>query len=329
VGSYPVIFSLTDGTLSVSETVVITVTKTNRKPVLDPIPARTVAEHSPLAYTLSAQDPDNDSLTFACADLPAGATIDPVSGAFAWTPSFSQAGTYKLTFSVSDGTDSAVQVADILVTDVNRPPAITTTSLPASRIGKPYTSAIAAVDPDGDTLTFALASAAGSELPPGLGMDPATGVLKNWTPVIGDIGKSYGFAVTVTDGKGGSDTRTFTIPTITDTIPPVVQLNAPAEVIPGASFTVSALGTDNIAVTSISFVVNTTLNVNSGTISCVSADNCQFQITTNQNMAPGSSIVIDAEARDAADNVGKGSVTVKIALAPDTEAPTVSLAAPL
>ena len=58
-------------------------------------------------FTVSASDPDlpANTLTFSASGLPDGATFDPATRQFSWTPSESQGpGSYQVTFVVSDGT---------------------------------------------------------------------------------------------------------------------------------------------------------------------------------------------------------------------------------
>ena len=74
----------------------------NQAPVLDPIGDRTVGEQENLSFAVTASDPDQDNLSFGADVLPAGATLDPTSGAFNWTPSVGQAGSYPILFTVSD-----------------------------------------------------------------------------------------------------------------------------------------------------------------------------------------------------------------------------------
>jgi len=60
-----------------------------------------VNENAPLSFNLSASDADNDTLTYSSSALPTGATL--VGASFSWTPASGAAGTYNLTFTVSDG----------------------------------------------------------------------------------------------------------------------------------------------------------------------------------------------------------------------------------
>ncbi|MBN1506436.1 MAG: fibronectin type III domain-containing protein [Sedimentisphaerales bacterium] len=109
-GTCCVTLLVSDGHVQVSQDVSIVVTKyvapPNRAPVLAAVGDQSVEERALLSFSLSASDPDEDSLTFTAADLPAGASFE--NATFRWTPLRGQAGSYQTTFSVSDGmlTDS-------------------------------------------------------------------------------------------------------------------------------------------------------------------------------------------------------------------------------
>ena len=64
---------------------------------------RPVAEGQPLEFTVTATDPEDDSLTFSAYNLPDGASFDTVTATFSWTPRYDQAGVYVVRFEVSDG----------------------------------------------------------------------------------------------------------------------------------------------------------------------------------------------------------------------------------
>jgi hypothetical protein len=76
----------------------------NRPPVLDAVGDRTVDEGATLTFTVSASDPDGGTLTYSASNLPSGASFEPATRTFSWTPDHSQAGTYNnVRFTVSDG----------------------------------------------------------------------------------------------------------------------------------------------------------------------------------------------------------------------------------
>ena len=94
-------FTATDnGTpvLSDSEAITITVTNTNRAPVLAAIGNKTVAENALLTFTVSATDADGDTLTYSATGLPTGATLQcGDADASAGRRRFAQAGSYPVT----------------------------------------------------------------------------------------------------------------------------------------------------------------------------------------------------------------------------------------
>jgi len=93
----------------------------NRRPDLVDQADTTIAENQHVTFTLEASDPDGDSIAFASPDLPGGATLDPVTGVFEWTPSYQQAGLYTVTFIATDFGIPALadtEQTDITVTDV-------------------------------------------------------------------------------------------------------------------------------------------------------------------------------------------------------------------
>jgi hypothetical protein len=111
-------FAVSDGTLTDSEDITIAVSNVNRPPVLNAIGNKTLNERVLLTFTISASDPDGDSLTYSASNLPQGASFNSSTGTFSWTPSFSQAGTYaNIHFAVSDGTLTDSEDITIPVTD--------------------------------------------------------------------------------------------------------------------------------------------------------------------------------------------------------------------
>ncbi len=98
----------------------------NQAPTLDTISDQTVPQGSPLSFTVTAQDADGDALTFSLdTGAPAGASIDPVTGVFSWTPAADLAlGTYSITVRVTDSgtpTLSATASFNVQVTDKTAP----------------------------------------------------------------------------------------------------------------------------------------------------------------------------------------------------------------
>jgi hypothetical protein len=94
---------VSDGRETAADGVTVTVVPANRAPVLDPVGPLTIWVGGVLAFTLTGSDPDGDALTYSAAPLPAGSTLDPATGAFAFTPDAAQIGSLSVTFTVADG----------------------------------------------------------------------------------------------------------------------------------------------------------------------------------------------------------------------------------
>ncbi len=89
----------------------------NSAPALNPIGDRSVQEGQLLQFTISANDPDGDPITYSASNLPSGATFDAGTCIFSWTPSPGQAGTYpNIRFRVSDGQLTHSRLITITVT---------------------------------------------------------------------------------------------------------------------------------------------------------------------------------------------------------------------
>lgn len=125
-GTYNVTVGGVSDESPISNTWMITVIdhSSNTAPVLNSIGAKQANETGMLSFNLSATDPDDDSLTFSATNLPESATLDPSSGDFSWTPSIGQAGTYYVTFSVSDGSLTDSETVKITVNEPSIAPVI-------------------------------------------------------------------------------------------------------------------------------------------------------------------------------------------------------------
>ena len=86
----------------------------------------------------------------------------------------------------------------------NHPPEITSEAVVYATKGAPYTYDVAATDADGDVLTYSLVT-----FPENMTINAATGLIE-WAPNGDQVG-DHAVVVRVEDGKGGSDSQTFTI----------------------------------------------------------------------------------------------------------------------
>ena len=103
----------------------IVVTDVNHPPEFTPIGDQVTIEGALLEFRLYGSDADGDQIRFNADELPDGANLDSVSGIFRWTPSFSQAGEYQITFTVADSQNAtSSETIEITVEDNNRKPVI-------------------------------------------------------------------------------------------------------------------------------------------------------------------------------------------------------------
>lgn len=153
---YDISFVASDGSLTDTKVVRITVNNINRMPVLNTIGDKTVDEGANLTFSLSGIDPDGDSLTYSATNLPQGAIFDPIAKTFSWTPNYDQAGAYQgITFEVSDGNLSDTETITINVNNVNRAPVASIQSSYVANEGETVIfDASSSADPDGDTLQY-------------------------------------------------------------------------------------------------------------------------------------------------------------------------------
>ncbi len=201
-------------------------TVANTPPVLAAIGNRSVDEGVNLAFTLSATDADLDTLTFGAEGLPAGATLDSVSGAFSWTPGYDQAGPHPVTFTVSDGTDTDSEIVTITVNNVNRTPtdlALAPSTVAENQPSGTVVGTFSTTDPDaGDTFTYSLVPGAGDADNASFAVDGS----KLRTAAIFDFETKSGYSILVrtADGGGSALSKAISI-TVTDVNDAPVAVN--------------------------------------------------------------------------------------------------------
>jgi len=164
--------------LSDSETITVTVTESNQPPVLNPVGNKAVTEANVLSFTATAADPDipANGLAFSLTGAPSGAGIDPVSGAFNWSPTEAQDGAHTFAVVVTDNGSPAMSDSETITVTVNegpnRPPVLDPIGNKVAAEGSALTFTVTASDLDvpGNALSFSLSGAPG-----GASIDPATG----------------------------------------------------------------------------------------------------------------------------------------------------------
>jgi len=204
-GIYHVTFSTSDGSLSDSETVTMTVTNGNEAPVLNSIGSQSIGENSLLIFVVTASDPNNDPLTYSASGLPSGAVFDTVQQRFSWTPDYSQAGNFTVTFSVTDGLFSDSETVSITVSNSNRPPVISGSPDSSIMATTNYSFIPVASDPDGDPINFSIVNK-----PIWATFNSSTGELSG-TPAESQVGVSTGIIISVNDSNSSASLPSFAI----------------------------------------------------------------------------------------------------------------------
>lgn len=97
----------------------------NHFPVFVGLRDTSIVEGNTLSFTVEATDDDNDPLTYEAQNLPPGATFNPATRTFSWTPGSNDAGEHQVTFIVHDnqgGLDA--ETITITVKNSNHPPEV-------------------------------------------------------------------------------------------------------------------------------------------------------------------------------------------------------------
>ncbi len=238
--TYAVTVITSDGkgeTDTISVAINVTDVNENRAPVFveGNRTTRTIAENTPAGESIgspvAARDADEDTLTYTLSGTDAASfgIVSTTGQLQTRAPlDYEQKNAYAVAVYVSDdkgGTDTIAVTINVTDVNENTPPVFASSSTtrtiaentPAGRnIGSPIT----ATDADGDTLTYTLG-----------GIDVAafsiistTGQLQTLAPLDYETKKAYAVTVTVSDGKGGTDTINVAI-NVTDLneAPPTVE----------------------------------------------------------------------------------------------------------
>ncbi len=134
----------------------------NSPPVLDPVGGPfTVNAGELLSFTATAGDPNGDGLAFSLGNAPSGASIDPITGVFTWTPTAAQGPqTYSLDVVVTDDdpsdplSDSETIQIDVEIPDVDPPTVVRVDTVTGTGDGELSACETARVDVTEVLLTF-------------------------------------------------------------------------------------------------------------------------------------------------------------------------------
>ena len=247
-GTYTITVRVTDTgspPAGAAQTFSVTVTEVNQPPVFPSLGNRTVNEGSLLTVIAVAADQDlpAQALRYSLEGAPSGASIDPTSGIFTWTPTEAQGpGQYTINIRVSDGAGGTATASfQVSVQEVNLPPTLAPIQNQSVRGGQTLSFTVSASDPDlpAQTLTFSFPFGG----PPGASIDPTTGAF-TWTPPAGLPAATESVTVQVTDSGGLSALQSFTIDVAASNTPPLLSPVAPQTINEGVALALNLSATD-------------------------------------------------------------------------------------
>jgi len=211
-----------DGAETVSTTFNVTINNTNDAPTLDnPIANQAATEDQPFSYVVPANtfsDVDvSDTLTWSATQaddsaLPAWLSFDAGTRTFSGTPANGDVGTISVKVTVDDGSATASDTFDIVVSNVNDAPTLddVTAYVPINADAGHAVVTVAADDVDaGDTFTYAITAGDDGGV---FAIDEAAGEITVADADALAAGAAvYNLEVTATDAGGLTATGTVTV----------------------------------------------------------------------------------------------------------------------
>jgi hypothetical protein len=195
---------VSDGALTASATMTITVTPVNDQPVADAGSVSTNEDETVLGIDLAllSSDIDSTTLTYAIGTTPVNGSVVCTASVCDYSPNGNFNGSDLFTFVVSDGTATDEASVSITIVPVNDNPvaqagAVTTDEDTAVAVP------LSASDVDGDALTYSYGTAT-SGVVTGGGPDAV------YTPNLNFNGTDA-FGFTVDDGHGGTDSKVIDV----------------------------------------------------------------------------------------------------------------------
>ena len=259
-GEWSITFTASNA-LTGEATTVVQVTDTDAAPVVTG-PAEIVrAPGEPVAYDVTASDPDGEAIATLSADLSMLPVDNPgvftpavgnTGGTFTWTPRPEDSGTYIVTIHAANAlTGTRSTTLRIGVSDTR--PVVTAAATAEASENAPFTLAVTASDPDGEAIGTLTADLSGLPAGHAATFTPAPGNLGGtlqWTPAFADSGT---YEVRIIAGNTLADTAVTLLHVANVDRAPIVAAPAAIARPAGAAlaFQVTAVDPDGDAVTSL------------------------------------------------------------------------------
>jgi hypothetical protein len=204
-GTYAPVFRVSDGRSGMAEQQVqIKVLNINRPPVFTPVVDQVIQPGGSVSFTVTANDPDNQMITYEATGMPTGATFDAASRVFFWDVPVGMSSIDTVLFIAMDPDSSRDSMSvQLTISDVNVVPVMSSIDDKTVGEGELLNFAVVAADGNADTLTYSVVGA----LPSGavFDADAQPVPLFRWTPDFGLSGSSFIVQFSADDGRGGTD----------------------------------------------------------------------------------------------------------------------------
>ncbi len=235
-GSGTLTVQVSDGSLTDSETITVTVNAVNDAPVLATVSSQSVNEDSSRLVSLSATDVDGDSLTYSVTSASAGLSTSVSGSQLTITPSANYYGSGSITVQVTDGSLTDSQAFSVTVNSVNDAPVLSAIGSQTLAEDGTLSISLSASDVDGDGLSYSIGSATAA-----LGAS-ISGSTLTITPDE-DYNGSGSISVSVSDG-GLSDSETFSVTVTAVNDAPVIDSLSDVTLDLGGSSNINLSATD-------------------------------------------------------------------------------------
>ncbi|MFQ5817068.1 MAG: tandem-95 repeat protein, partial [Terriglobia bacterium] len=206
-------FTVSDGSAASSAAIIpITINPVNDAPFLTPISDQTIQENTERVISVTVQDVDGDPITLELVNAPSWASLGSVrlSPGFDVVTSSEGSASFQMGLQATDDKGASDQTNfTVTVTNVSRDPVADAQTVNTDE-DTVASITLTGSDPDGDELTFAIATAPSNGTLGALTPVSATSATLNYTPELNFNG-SDSFVFTVTDPSGLSSTATVTI----------------------------------------------------------------------------------------------------------------------